>query len=184
MSAVETLQTLAICGSLRADSSNLRLLRAAAALAPFATTFYEGLGELPHFNPDLDRDGMTAPAAVAAFREAVQRADALMISTPEYAHGVPGALKNALDWLVSSPAIIDKPVAVLNASARATHADASLRETLRTMSARIIDAASVTIALDGRKGWTTEEMLAEETIAGPLRTAMGSFGLRQQRRRS
>lgn len=177
----ETLQNatmsfaLMLSGSLRADSSNGRLLRAAAALAPFATTFYEKLGELPHFNPDLDGEGAALPATVIELREVVQRASALVICTPEYAHGVPGSLKNALDWLVSSSAILDKPIAVLNASSRATHADASLRETLRTMAARIIDEASIVIALDGRKKMSVDEMSTDDGIASALREAMNAL---------
>lgn len=162
-------EVLAICGSLRKSSSNLRLLRAAAAVAPFAMTFYEKLGELPHFNPDLDLEGMTAPPPVAEWRALVQRADALVISTPEYAHGLPGTLKNALDWLVSSPAMIDQPVAVLSASARSTFADASLRETLRTMSARIIDAASVTIENPSDESALRAAMEALAHATGDLR---------------
>ena len=168
---------LAISGSIRADSTNRRLLRAAAAVAPegVQVTLFEGLAALPHFNPDLDVEGAIAPEAVASWREAVGAADALLISTPEYAHGVPGTLKNALDWLVSSPEVIGKPIAVLNASARSHHADASLKETLRTMSARIIDEASIVIALDGRR-LTTEQMLEDPSIAEAWRAALAGVG--------
>src|SRR5512134_528071 len=112
------MKILALSGSLRAGSSNARLLRAAAAVAPpgMAFTFYEALGSLPHFNPDLDGEGATPPPAVAAFRRALGAADGVVISSPEYAHGVPGSLKNALDWLVSSGELTDKPLALLTAS--------------------------------------------------------------------
>ena len=88
---------LAIAGSLRAASSNAALVRAVAALAPdgLAVRVYEGLGDLPLFSPDLDVDPVPAP--VAALRSAVRAADAVLICTPEYAYGMPGALKNALD---------------------------------------------------------------------------------------
>jgi chromate reductase, NAD(P)H dehydrogenase (quinone) len=128
---------------------------------------YEGLATLPHFNPDLDGEGAVPPPAVAEMRAALAGAGALQICTPEYAHGLPGSLKNALDWLVSFPAVIDKPIGVLNASARSIHADASLRETLRTRSTRIIPGASITISLDGRR-LSTEEMAADEAIAEAL----------------
>src|SRR5206468_516155 len=114
-------------------------------------TMYEGLATLPHFNPDLDEEGAVAPPAVALLRDAVQSADALIICSPEYAHGVPGVLKNALDWLVSSPAIVNKPVALLNASQRSSHAIASVAETLRTMSAVLVPAEPVVLPLSGRR---------------------------------
>src|SRR4030095_3213606 len=96
---------LAISGSLRAGSSNTEVLRALTLLAPPRVTIehYEGLAMLPAFNPDLDAEGMAAPAPVQNLRAQVQTADAIVICSPEYAHGVPGSLKNALDWLVSVP---------------------------------------------------------------------------------
>jgi NAD(P)H-dependent FMN reductase len=78
---------------------------------------YEGLAGLPHFNPDDDEDGGPVPPAVADLRARVIAADGWVISSPEYAHGVPGSLKNALDWLVSCPELPGKPVLLLNASA-------------------------------------------------------------------
>jgi NAD(P)H-dependent FMN reductase len=110
-------------------------------------SIYGDLAELPPFNPDLND---AAPAAVIRFRAQLQACDAVLISSPEYAHGVPGVLKNALDWVVGSGELIDKPIAVINASGRATHAWTSLRDTLTVMSARVIVAASITIPLDGK----------------------------------
>jgi len=140
---------LAISGSLRAKSINTAVLLAAQALAPAGVevTLYRGLGELPHFNPDLDT--AAPPAPVAAWREAVASATALLICTPEYAHGVPGVLKNALDWLVSYEGFMNKPVAIINARPGAAHALASLRETLAVMNARLLDDAGVTLPLTG-----------------------------------
>lgn len=144
---------LAITGSLRARSSNTEVLRAAAALAPIGVTvaFFAGLAELPHFNPDLDVEGAELPLAVRELRAQVGAADALLISSPEYAHGVPGSLKNALDWLVSGSEIPYKPVVLLNASPRSRHAQASLAETLRTMSTVVIHDGAIDIPLDGRR---------------------------------
>src|ERR1044071_5665653 len=90
---------VAICGSLRASSSNAALLRAAASVAPDGVdlVFYEGMNELPHFNPDLDAEGGAPPETVRRLRELLIGADAILISSPEYAHGVPGAFKNMLD---------------------------------------------------------------------------------------
>ena len=124
---------LAICGSLRARSSNLAALKAAQLLAPEPMTvrIFEGLADLPHFNPDLDTDA--PPAPVAARRRAVGDAQGLLICSPEYARGVAGAMKNALDWLVSGSEFPGKPVAVINASQRASDADAALRLTLEVL---------------------------------------------------
>jgi len=103
---------------------------------------YAGLSELPHFNPDLDREGQAAPEAVAKLRSQVSASDGLIICSPEYAHGVPGSLKNALDWLVSWPDFAGKPVLLLNASgAGGEWAQRSLVETLTIMSARVSDAS-------------------------------------------
>ena len=114
------LRMLAMSGSLRHVSSNTALLRTAVQLAPVGVelSVYAELGIIPPFNPDLDTDA--PPAAVSRFRAALQASDALLISSPEYAHGVSGVLKNALDWVVGSGELVDKPVALLNASSRAT----------------------------------------------------------------
>lgn len=138
----------AIAGSLRAASLNLALLRAIAQIAPptFEIRIDTGLGNLPLFNPDLDADSLPA---VAAMRDAILAADVLMLASPEYAHGVSGPMKNALDWMVSNTSFIDKPLVLLNTSPRATHAQAALRETVSTMSARVIDDACISLPLLG-----------------------------------
>ncbi|WP_020481402.1 NAD(P)H-dependent oxidoreductase [Methylomonas sp. MK1] len=140
------MKILALSGSLRAASINSAVLRALRTLAPASidVCLFTGLGELPLYNPDLE----SAPPDVAIqLRNAVASADALLIASPEYAHGVTGTIKNALDWLVAFEGFAYKPVAVLNASPRAHHADAALRETLITMSAKLIEAASITLPL-------------------------------------
>jgi NAD(P)H-dependent FMN reductase len=137
-------KVIAISGSLRRHSSNAALLRAAARVAPAGmhVEMYDGLGELPHFNPDLDEAGAAPPAPVSALRALLIDADAVLISSPEYAHGVPGALKNMLDWLVSTGELVDKPVALLNASpAGGAYAQAALLETLRTMNWNVVGEA-------------------------------------------
>jgi NAD(P)H-dependent FMN reductase len=162
---------LAISGSLRTASSNKTLLRALAALAPAAVdvSIYGGLGDLPAFNPDDDVE--PAPAAVSDFRRRLQSADALVISTPEYAHGIPGTLKNALDWVVGSGELVDKPIALVNASPRATYAQASLSETLTVMSARLVREASVTIPLAGAR-LDGVAICADPVLSSALRSAL------------
>ena len=157
------MRILTLCGSLRAQSSNRALLRAYERLVPSGIVFerYEKLGELPHFNPDLD--GKTEPHEVGALRRLVASADAVVISTPEYAHGLPGAFKNALDWLVSDPEFAGKPVVILHASRESTWALDSLREVLATMSARIIESASVSLPL-GSNQMDTEAILARADL--------------------
>lgn len=144
---------LAISGSLRARSSNTELLRAAASIAaPIAEiVLYQGLDTLPYFNPDMDQEGSDLPAPVKKLRAEIEASHGIVISSPEYAHGVPGSLKNALDWLVSGPEMVNKPVGLLNASARSVHAHAALAETLRTMSANVVEGAVVVVPLDGRR---------------------------------
>ena len=167
------LKILAISGSLRAASTNTALLRAVALLAPadVEIDLYRGLGDLPHFNPDLED---AEPPAVTSFRVRVRDSDGLLLAVPEYAHGVPGALKNLLDWLVGGEEFIYKPVALLNASPRATHAQGSLRETIRTMSGHIVDEASIAVPLLS-KAPDAAAIAADPGIAAALGEALAAF---------
>jgi chromate reductase, NAD(P)H dehydrogenase (quinone) len=168
-----TIRILAISGSLREASSNTTLLRAAIALAPSSVEMklYEGLNDLPHFNPDLEP---IAPASVKDLIDQIKWCDGLVISTPEYAHGIPGVLKNALDWLVSSEDFMGKPIALFNASSRSTYAQASLIEIVTTMAGRIIPEANVTIALLGSQR-SCAEIVADPKLSGDLRGAINTF---------
>jgi chromate reductase, NAD(P)H dehydrogenase (quinone) len=167
------IRLLTVSGSLRAVSSNGAVLDALAALAPphVQVTRFDGLGDLPAFNPDLDGDGATPLAPVAAWRAAIAAADGVVICSPEYAHGVPGALKNALDWLVSGPDVPGLPVAVVNATTRAHIAHASLIETLRTMSAAVVEAASVRLPLAPSQK-TVAAIVADPAISAMLTGAL------------
>ena len=167
------IQILAISGSLRSVSSNKALLRAAIALAPkgCAIAMYEGLGDLPHFNPDIEASN---PPSVVDLRTQLQRADGVIISSPEYAHGVPGVLKNALDWVVGTGEFVRKPVALLNASPRATYAQESLKEIISTMDGLIIPSALVTLALLG-KGLDEAGIIADVDISRRLQAALIAF---------
>ena len=168
------IRLLAVCGSLRAASTNNALLEAAARLAPSGMIIdrYEDLAKLPHFNPDLD--GATPPLAVALWREKVGTSDGLVISSPEYARGVPGALKNALDWLVSSEVFPEKPVALFNASERGIAMQAALRLTLETMSARMVDVASITVPLLGKQT-DAAALVAEPQVVAKIRDALEAY---------
>lgn len=167
-------------GSLRARSSNTAVLRAAARLAPASMhlSLYEGIGALPWFNPDLDGDEV--PARVAAFRAEVTAADAVLISSPEYAHAIPGAFKNALDWLVRSPAMVDKPVALINTSLMATAVQAQLVEVLGTMSAQVVMEACVTVPVAGRPR-SPEEIASTGDFAVPLGAALAALAAAVER---
>jgi chromate reductase, NAD(P)H dehydrogenase (quinone) len=139
------MKVLGISGSLRRDSYNTKLLRAAEELLPsdVELEFYEGLKEIPPF--DEDDDVYPAPASVAALRQAVAEADAVLISTPEYNASIPGQLKNALDWVsrpIATNTLRNKPVAVVGASTGAFGAvwsQAELRKVLATIGARVVE---------------------------------------------
>jgi NAD(P)H-dependent FMN reductase len=169
------MKVIALSGSLRAASINTALLRAAARLAPqgMQVEVFGGMGELPLFNIDLEA---SVPPSVAALRAAVGGADALLIASPEYAHGVSGVIKNALDWLVSLESFIDKPVALLNAQPRAHFSDAALRETLKTMSAALVEPASVSLQLTADT-LTEEGMLASPPVAQAIQSALADLRL-------
>ena len=167
------LNVLALCGSLRKASINRALLRAAARLAaPDADIeMADWLGRLPLFNPDQEAE---LPLAVQALHLAVANADAILIASPEYAHGLSGTIKNTLDWLVSFEPFIHKPVAVLNASPRAHHADDALRETLRTMSAGLVGERSFDIELLG-SGQDEAAMVASPAVATLVARALDAL---------
>jgi len=167
------MKVLAISGSLRSSSSNTEALKAAALVAPgdVHITMYEGLRDLPAFDPDLDAPGATLPRPVQDLRAQIGAADAVLICSPEYAHGVPGSLKNALDWLVSSSEMLFKPIGLLNISPRSTHAYHSLAETLRTMSTVIVEDASIELPLSGSR-LNAGAIAGNAEFAEPLRAAI------------
>jgi NAD(P)H-dependent FMN reductase len=144
-----TFRVLLLSGSLRTGSTNTALLRTARAVAPRGVTavLYEGLAELPPFNPDDDVEPL--PAAVAEFRAEIRAAHALVFSTPEYAGALPGSFKNLLDWTIGDDqrgSIYQKPVAWVNASPRgAADAHQSLRKVLGYAAAEIVENACVDV---------------------------------------
>jgi len=167
------MRILAISGSLRAASLNSQLLRAIARVAPadIAVDIYDELATIPLFNPDLEPN---PPRAVINLRNRIIGSTAVLIASPKYAHGVSGPLKNALDWMVGNESFVNKPVAVLNASPRATIARAALLETLATMSACIAHEACIAIPLLGST-LTEDAVVAEPEMALKLRAALRSL---------
>jgi chromate reductase len=148
---------LAISGSTRADSTNGNYIKAIADLsrAVFSVAIFEGIAGIPHFNPDLDNEN--PPVPVSDMRKALREADGVLICTPEYAMGVPGTLKNAIDWTVSSGEFSHKPVALITASSSGLKGHAALLETLKVIetemtdeTALVISYAKTKIAEDGR----------------------------------
>ncbi len=158
---------LALCGSNRTGSTTHLLLDVAARLLVDVDRFviYDGLAQLPHFSPDQDDQ---PPASVAAWRDLVRTADAVLVSTPEYAHGLPGTLKNGLDWLVSTTVLQDKPTVVWSASPTGgAFVHPQLIEVLRTMSAHVLVGASLQI-VGARRMFDLHEHLTDATTEAQL----------------
>ncbi|MEU3727337.1 NADPH-dependent FMN reductase [Streptomyces sp. NPDC031705] len=175
---------LLLSGSLRAGSTNETVLRTARSVAaeatpPLRTVLYDGLGGLPHFNPDDDTDPLPAP--VAGLRAAIAEASAVLICAPEYAGGLPGSFKNLLDWTVGGTEICDKPVAWVNAAApgRGGGAEAALRTVLGYTGAAVVDPACARIPVDrqavGADG-TLADPAARERLAGVLALLVEAAG--------
>ncbi len=166
---------LAIAGSSRAASSNAALLRAAAKTAPdgLEVEIYNELGKLPIFNPDLTE---RLPSAAETLREHVLAADGLLIASPEYAHGVPGGMKNALDWMVGWGEVAGLPVALFHTlHYGGQYARANLIEILTTMSLRIVPEASLTVRMRGKTPAEMNAILSTPKVAAELRRALTTF---------
>ena len=177
------MNVLGIAGSVRRDSHNRKLLRAAAAALPPGAGFaeWDGLAELPAYDEDLDVE--PAPAPVQRLREAIAAADGLVIATPEYNSSLPGALKNALDW-ASRPfpgnVLRDKPVVVIGASTGlfgAVWAQAEVRKVLAASGAEVLDAelpvglADSAFAGEGRLADADLQAQLEGVVAGLVAAA-------------
>jgi chromate reductase, NAD(P)H dehydrogenase (quinone) len=134
-------QILAICGSLQENSGNLTLLKCAMAQAPegVAVVLFDGIRELPQFNPDLESN--TELPVVAAWRHALRDSAAVLIASPEYGFSLPGALKNAIDWVIGTGELESKIVAITAAvpgPERGRRGLGALRDTLNAVSAKIV----------------------------------------------
>jgi chromate reductase, NAD(P)H dehydrogenase (quinone) len=140
------LKILAICGSTRTESINLVLLQIIKKMIGDKAEFeiFEGLAELPHFNPDLD--GESPPAEVVKLRQKIVEANAVIICTPEYVFTLPGSLKNALEWTVSTQVFAAKPCALITASALGQKAHESLLLVMKTIEAKTPAALQLLIS--------------------------------------
>lgn len=141
---------LALSGSTKQQSVNLALLKAIANAYSDRITvdLYEGIDRLPHFNPDKDTE--TPPESVADFRNRIAASDGVIICTPEYVFSLPGSLKNAIEWTVSTTIFSKKPVAMIIAAASGEKAIESLQLIMRTLDAIIPENGSLLIK--GAKG--------------------------------
>ena len=142
----------ALCGSTRQNSINLALLKIIATLEKetIEVQIFTQLDYLPHYNPDIDNPEHI-PSFVLNFRNKIRQADGILICTPEYAMGVPGTLKNALDWTVSSMEFSQKPTGLITASTSGEKAHQALLETLKVIEAKIDDETSLLISTPNTK---------------------------------
>jgi chromate reductase, NAD(P)H dehydrogenase (quinone) len=158
---------LAICGSTRKNSINLELLRIINDLfkEQIILKIFTQIADLPHFNPDLDNEN--PPVNISEFRDLLRNADAILICTPEYAMGVPGTLKNALDWTVSSMEFSHKPTALITASSLGEKGHPALMETLKVIESDIDESTQLLIAVPRTKikdGIITDAKTYEEVM--------------------
>lgn len=165
---------IAISGSTRKNSSNLRLISAIDELAKekLEISIFEDLADLPHYNPDLDTE--YPPAAITNFRNRLKNSDGVLICTPEYAMGVPGTLKNALDWTVSSGEFSEKPVALITASTSGTKAHESLIGTLQIIEAKISKETQYLVSFIQVK-LNSENKITDEQTMLDIQKLIGAF---------
>ncbi|MFT5593700.1 MAG: chromate reductase [Oceanicoccus sp.] len=165
---------LALSGSLRKASYNTLAIKALKLMAPSDVDITIGsIRDLPLFNPDQEADEIPALDTLVRL---LKQSDGLIISSPEYAHGVSGPMKNALDWLVSGTEFVDKPVMLINTSPRASHAQSALKEILVTMSANVIESACLSIPLLGRD-LDVDGVINDIAIASVLKASLNEFYL-------
>jgi NAD(P)H-dependent FMN reductase len=145
------MKILGLCGSLQAKSKNLVLLTLAASVAPPAVevVVFDGVRDLPLFNPDTETS--RAPESVVTWRQALDSSDAILIACPEYGFSLPGALKNAIDWVIGSGELERKVVAITAAvpgPERGRHGLQALRDTLTAVGATIVGGEPIAIGPD------------------------------------
>ena len=170
------IRILLLSGSTRAGSTNTAALRAAHAISDerIATVLYDGLADLPAFNPDDDHDLL--PPAVTRLRDQIAAADGVLFCTPEYAGALPGSFKNLLDWTVGGPEMYGKPVAWINVAAegRGENADASLRIVLGYVGAVPVEEA-VTRVIVGRADVDADGRIGHAGVASQIERVVRTF---------
>jgi NAD(P)H-dependent FMN reductase len=166
---------LALSGSQRQTSTNRALLMAFADAAPegVVVTVSNRLVHLPIFTPDLEGD--KRPSQVLGFAADIRQADGLIIACPEYAHGIPGGFKNALDWLVSRDELPGKPVLLVHASHRGEFVLSHLQEVLKTISVRQLPGEILTVPLLGKTPDEVASILADDRVRAAIRTEIARF---------
>lgn len=169
------MKLLAISGSARAASTNTALLQALAKVSPVDVdiTVFHTLHTLPVFSPDLE--GPKTPPALKAFITAIDRADGIIISSPEYVRAIPGGLKNAIDWLVSGEVLIDKPVALIHGSHRGDDMLASLRLVLGTVTSAFQEQIFLRVPLISKSPDEVQAFLGAKENADQLRAYITQF---------
>ncbi|MAS06732.1 MAG: FMN reductase [Ahrensia sp.] len=168
------MKLLGLSGSLRAGSGNTALLHAFAATAPdgFDVEVFDGLGDLPLFSPDKEAD---TPQSVLRLAARVEACDGILIACPEYAHGIPGAFKNALDWLVSRFEIPGKPAMLVHASTRSLYLREHLREVLRTISCRLYPEEEFEVHLIRKDRREIDAILSTGEMRAAMRMKLEAF---------
>jgi NAD(P)H-dependent FMN reductase len=158
-------KVIAISGSTRQNSINHSLIKAIADLSAenLDITIFDGIANLPQFNPDNDGDNVADE--VADFRQQLNNADGVIICTPEYAHGVPGTLKNAIDWTISSSSFPHKPTMLITASTGGQYGHKALMETLKAIEAKNIDNLQMVIPFVKTKISMDNKITNENTLA-------------------
>ena len=162
---IDKKKIIALSGSTRKASSNLNIIKAIEELSKDSFTFeiFYDLAELPHFNPDLDNENV--PENIIQFRKKLKEADGILICTPEYAIGVPGTLKNAIDWTVSSMEFSHKPVALITASLSGEKAHKSLLGTLLIIESRMTAHTQLLISYVKTKLTSDGKIKEKDTLA-------------------
>ena len=170
-----SLNCLAISGSLRDASTNTALLQALIPLAQpgMNIDLCQDIGGLPIFNPDYE--GKDTPDSVLVFARKIANADGLIFSSPEYVHGIPGGLKNALDWLVSRSEIPGKPVMLAHASQRGDIAWGALIDVLQTVSQNVVEQAFLRVDLMGCTTVKMTEILGSPVVLQRCRSSLQQF---------
>ena len=165
---------VALCGSTRYNSTNESILTIIASLYndSLDVQLYKGIGELPHFNPD--DDGEQVPVSIKNFRDLIAAADGVIICTPEYVFSLPGALKNAIEWTVSTTVFSDKPLAIIVASGLGEKTFESLTLIMNTVGAKIGPHAKLLIQ-GARSKVNPEGQLTDEAALQDIKTLMTSF---------